>query len=224
MLPGSAQIASGITTPWLTALNGFLAAFFVAYIALLPLAKLGSYYNFYAKKRLPNKLQAACDRWCNLWGIIIWRVFTVDNTNFYVRALFENKTTGARQVYSRPGEYDLASGLRYIHVCEFVCFVSIFTTVKYFPSNSPLFTQKLWRYARTLPCPENHLVVFEWVDVKKEKDRFVDVASKEFRLDLQSAEMTVLNLEDGSSETDTLRFSELVHGATVGSYAPVAKA
>ena len=66
-------------------------------------------------------------------------------------------------------------------------------------------------------------MVFQWVDVKKERDRFVDVTSKEFRLDLESAEMTVLDLEDGSSETDTLRFSDLVEGSTVGSYAPAAK-
>ena len=131
--------------------------------------------------------------------------------------------TVVHHLYSRPGEYDLASGLRYIHVCEFVCFVSIFTTVKYFPSNSPLFTHKLWRYARTLPCPKNHLVVFQWVDLKKTAEKFEDVASKEFLLDLDTAEMTVVNLEDGSSETDKLRFSELVEGGSVGSYAPAAK-
>ncbi len=223
LLPGTASIQVGVTTPWLTAVNAALALFFLTYLLLLPLAKAGSYYNFYAKKRLPDRLQAACDRWCNLWGIIIWRVFTVDNTNFYVNAYFENKSTGQRHLYSKPGQYDLASGLRYIHVCEFVCFVSIFTTVKYFPSNSPLFTQKLWRYARTLGCPADHLVVFEWVDVKKADGQFEDVASKEFRLDLDSAEMTVVDLRDGSSVTDSLRYSELVEGGKVGSYAPAAK-
>ena len=213
----------GIAPFWLSVVNGMLASFFVVYLLLLVPTKLGMYYNFYAKKRLPDRLQALCDRWSNLWGIIIWRVFTVDNTNFYVRALFENKDSGERHVYSKPGEYDFATGLRYIHVCEFVCFVSVFTTVKYFATTSPLFTNRLWRYARSLPCPPNNRVIFQWVDVKKEKERFVDVTSKEFILDLESAEMTVLNLEDGSSETDTLRFAELVTGATVGSYAPAAK-
>lgn len=222
-LGGAQPAVGGIAPAWLSLANGVLAAFFVVYLLLLIPTKLGMYYNFYAKKRLPDRLQALCDRWSNLWGIIIWRVFTVDNTNFYVRASFEDKDTGKRQLYSRPGEYDFSTSLRYIHVCEFVCFVSIFTTVKYFPTNSPLFTHRLWRYTRSLPCPANHLVVYEWVDVKKEQGRFVDVTSKEFRLDLESGEMTVLNLEDGSSETDTLRFSELVAGATVGSYAPASK-
>lgn len=217
------QVAQASSSLWLTLLNGALGAFFIVYVVLLPLTKAGMYYNFYAKKRLPDRLQAACDGWAILWGIIIWRVFTVDNTNFYVRALFENKATGERHTYSRPGEFDLASGLRYIHVCEFVCFVSVFTTIRYYASTSPLFQNRLWRYARSLPCPENHRVVFEWVDVKKEKNRFLDVTSKEFTLDLESGELTVRNLEDGTSETDTLRFAELVQGSTVGSYAPAAR-
>lgn len=223
MLPATLAVSAGITHPFLTALNIVLGVFLLTYTLLLPLAKAGLYYNFYAKKRMPERLQAFCDRWTNLWGIIIWRVFTVDNTNFYVKAYFEDKDSGERLLYSRPGEFDLNSGLRYIHVCEFVCFVSIFTTVRYFPSNSPLFTQKLWRYTRTLPCPENHRVVYQWVDLKKSEKGFEDVASREFALDPESGELTVTDLQDGSSVTDKLRFSDLVEGSIVGSYAPAPK-
>ena len=147
----------------------------------------------------------------------------VADDSFYVQAYFEDKDSGERQLYSKPGEYDLSSGLRYIHVCEFVCFVSIFTTVRYFPSNSPLFTNKLWCYTRTLPCPENHRVVYQWIDLKKSEHGFEEVASQEFALDPETQEFTVTNLQDGTSATDKLRFSELVEGATVGSYAPAAK-
>jgi hypothetical protein len=223
LLPACAGIERGLDHPALSTVNAALAAFLILYVMLLPLAKLALYYNFYAKKRLPRRWQALADRWCNLWGIIIWRVFTIDNTNFYVNAYFQDRQTGERRLYSRPQGYDLGSGLRYIHVCEFVCFVSIFTTIKYFPSNSPLFTHRLWRYARTLPCPAGQQVVFQWVDIRKTPTRFEDVPSKEFVLDMESAEMTVINLEDGSSETDRLRFAELVEGATVGSYAPAPK-
>lgn len=220
LLPNTVEINQGLNHPVLTAVNIALATFFVVYLLALPFAKAALYYNFYAKKRLPERLQGLADRWCNLWGIIIWRVFTIDNTNFYINAYFQNPQTGERHLYSRPQGYDLASGLRYIHVCEYVCFVSIFTTVKYFPSNSPLFTKRLWRYAKTLPCPAGHQVVFEWVDIHKTPERFEDIASKEFILDLDTAEMTVVDLKDGSSQTDSLRFSELVEGSTVGSYAP----
>lgn len=221
-LPGSVEAAQGVTHPALTVVNLIFAAVLLTYLVLLPVAKAGLYYNFYAKKRLPERWQGALDRWCNLWGIIIWRVFTIDNTNFYVHALFEDPQTGERRLYSQPKGWDLASGLRYIHVCEYVCFVSIFTTVKYFPSNSPLFTKRLWRYARTLPCPPGHRIVFQWVDIRKTPERFEDVASREFILNMETAEMTVVNLEDGTSATDSLRFAELVEGSQVGSYAPLA--
>ncbi len=211
------EVSAGILP---LALNYGMAVFLICYLVLLPFMKAGQYYNFYAKKKLPQAWQSFQDRWTNLMGIIIWRVFTIDNTNFYVHAYFENRETGERKLYSKPGEYDLASGLRYIHVCEFVCFVSIFTTVKYFPSNSPLFQKKLWRYAKTIPCPPDSVLVFQWVDIKKHDDHFEDVPSREFRCDLRAEEITVVDLEDGSSVTDNLRYSDLHEGSTVGSYAP----
>jgi hypothetical protein len=207
--------------PGFTVLNIVLGAFLATYLLLLPVMKLGTYYNFYGKKRLPRKWQMFQDKWTNLWGIIIWRVFTIDNTNFYVKAYVEDRTTGSRELYSRPEEYSLSKGLRYCHVCEFVCFVSIFTTLKYFPSNSPLFTKKLMRYARTIPHDaREQVLVFQWVDIKKDDGAYTDIASKEYCVDLQSEELTVTDLADGSSSTDSLRFAELVEGSVVGSYAP----
>jgi len=185
--------------------------------------KLGTYYNFYGKKRLPDRWQAFQDRWTNLWGIIIWRVFTIDNTNFYIKLFLQDRDSGERELYSQPGRFEFSKGIRYCHVCEFVCFVSIFTTLKYFPSNSPLFTKKLLRYARTIPCSRDQVLVFQWVDIKKEDNRFLDVASKEYRVDLLSEELTVTDLADGTTATDSLRYSDLVEGAQVGSYAPSGK-
>lgn len=222
LLP-SVTVVQAESGPLITLCNTVLGMFLVVYLALLPVVKLGTYYNFYAKKRLPEKWQAFQDLWTNLWGIIIWRVFTIDNTNFYVEAYFENRNTGERELYSIPEELSWSKGFRYLHVCEFVCFVSIFTTLKYFPSNSPLFTQKLLRYARTLECSTEQVLVFRWIDVKKENDRFLDVAGKEYRLDLVSENLTVVDLADGSSVTDSLRYSELHEGAKVGSYAPASK-
>ncbi len=217
------QVSSAATVshPGFTLLNLCLMAFLATYLLLLPVMKLGTYYNFYGKKRLPEKWQAFQDRWTNLWGIIIWRVFTIDNTNFYVKAYIEDRVTGERALYSKPEEYSLAKGIRYCHVCEFVCFVSIFTTLKYFPSNSPLFTKKLMRYARTIPHDiRTQVLVFQWVDINKDEGAYSEVPSKEYAVDLQTEEMTVTDLADGSSQTDSLRFSELVEGSVVGSYAP----
>lgn len=207
--------------PGMEQLNSVLAVVVIVYILALPLAKAGQYYNFYAQKRMPGPFQTLCDRWCNFWGIIIWRVFTIDNTNFYVNVWFEDPATGQRQLYSKPQGYDFASGLRYIHVCEFVCLVSVFTTLKYYSPDSPLFGHRLRRYARTLPCPAGRLIVFEWVDIHKGEGGFQDIASREFLWDPASDELTVLDLRNGRTETDKLRYSDLVQGGVVGSYAPL---
>lgn len=222
LLPAVAE-QQALGNPFFTVLNVALGAFLMTYLVLLPFVKLGTYYNFYGKKRLPERWQNFQDRWTNLWGIIIWRVFTIDNTNFYVNAYLEDRVTGRRELYSVPERLDFSKGIRYMHVCEFVCFVSIFTTLKYFPSNSPLFTKKLLRYAKTIPCAREQVIVFEWVDLKKEDDRFLDVASKEYKVDLLTEELTVTDLADGTSATDSLRFSDLHEGHKVGSYAPSAK-
>ena len=62
--------------------------------------------------------------------------------------------------------------------------------------------------------------MFQWVDIKKDHNRFHEVPSKEYRVDLLSQELTVTDLADGSSETDSLRYSDLHEAGKVGSYAP----
>ena len=220
LLPHSALQPAGSLPAGVELLNTLIGTALLLYLALLPWAKAGQYYNFYAKKRLPGHWQSLCDRWCNFWGIIIWRVFTIDNTNFYIRVWFEDPSSQNRALYSRPEGYDLRSGLRYIHVCEFVCLVSVFTTLKYYSADSPLFAARLRRYAATLPCPVGHRIVFEWVDIQKSQGRFLDVPSREYTLQPATEAISVRELQDGSTTTDTLRFSDLVTGVQVGSYAP----
>ena len=220
LLPSVASSTEAAFYPGVELVNQVVAAVCIAYMAALPLAKAGQYYNFYAKKRMPEPLQQMCDRWCNFWGIIIWRVFTIDNTNFYINVSFEDSKTGQRRLYSRPQGYDFASGLRYIHVCEFVCLVSVFTTLKYYSADSPLFMKRLDRYARSLPYLEGDRVVFEWVDIHKGDGCFEDIVSREFLWNPDDSSICVTDLRNGASESDKLRFSELVTGSEVGSYAP----
>ena len=40
----------------------------------------------------------------------------------------------------------------YLHVGEFICLASLFTTLKYYPSQGALFVDRLLRYARTVPA------------------------------------------------------------------------
>ena len=79
----AAPAAAAATAPGL--LNTALTAGLYAYAVLLPLAKVGQYYNFLTRRALPHPLQIALDRYTNFFGIIIWRVFSVDHTNFWAR-------------------------------------------------------------------------------------------------------------------------------------------
>src|SRR5262249_2201507 len=79
LLPRAAELtALGGPTLLSTALAGALCT----YLALLPLAHLGLFYNFYGRRSFPQLLQRCLEIYTNFFGIIIWRVFSVDLVNF----------------------------------------------------------------------------------------------------------------------------------------------
>src|SRR5215510_14128652 len=87
---------------------------------------------------------------------------------------------GARTLVSR---YGWGGGLRYGHVCESVTVTSLFTTLKYYPSNADLFRDLLLRYARTVPCPSGGVLVFEYVSLRKAERRFESFTAAEYIVD-----------------------------------------
>jgi len=193
----------------------------LGYAALLPFAKAGQYFNFLARRRLPGVLQKALETYTNFFGIIIWRVFSVDVTNFFVNIYQKERDGGKRTLYSRPGDLDWSTGLRYIHVGEFICLASLFTTLKYYPSNSSLFVERLLRYARTIPCPEGSILTFEYVSIRKDASRFFDLPVAEY--DVDPARGTVLErvLDSSVSVRAASPVSPVHEGFKPGSYAPL---
>src|SRR5262249_5288414 len=164
-------------------LNTGLTAALVAYVVLLPLAKIGQYYNFLARKSLTGWAQASLERYTNFFGIIIWRVFSVDHTNFFARILLCDRRTGTRTDIAPFGRLDRATSFRFTHVGEFICLVSLFTTLKYYPANSELFVERLLRYARTIPCPPQCVLVFVYISIRKTASRFEYVPIAEYTVD-----------------------------------------
>src|SRR6202011_1908591 len=71
---------------------------------------------------------------------------------------------------------------RYNHVAESITVTSLFTTLKYYPSNSELFRERLLRYARTVKAPGD-VLVFEYFSVTKKADRFEFPPVAEYRID-----------------------------------------
>jgi len=201
--------------PAITALNRALEIGLWVYLALLPLAHAGLYYNFYARQRLPHGIQRALDRYTNLFGIIIWRVFSVDLVNFYVRLQAEPRRGGSRRLVGQLGTWP-----RFNHVGEMICLTSIFTTLKYYPSNAEVFRDRLLRYARTLPHRAQEVLLFEYLSVVKEHGRFDWVPTAEYRVDLQEASIDERILSPGFSPRSAHPMSPVHEGATPGSYAP----
>jgi hypothetical protein len=219
LLPGVAPPAQeGLLAAWGVSL---LATLMWIYAVLLPFAKFGQWWNFLARTRLPGFLQPLLEKYTNFFGIIIWRVFSVDVTNFYIRILIEDPE-GKRSTYSRPGRFDPAVNFRYTHVGEFICVTSLFTTLKYYPSNDGLFQLRLSRYARTIPAPAGSRVVFEYVSMNKDEDRFGERLVAEYTFDPASGRVAERVLDSGFSARAASPVSPVHEGVTPGSYAPPA--
>lgn len=214
----SAPVAAGAPAPWW--LNAALTAALLGYVVLLPVAKVGQYYNLLARRPLRGILQAALDRYTNLFGIIIWRVFSVDHTNFFTRISMQDPATGTREPYARFDGRGPSTGVRYRHVGEFICLVSLFTTLKYYPSGSALFVERVVRYARTLPCPDGWAVVFEYVSITKEGDRFGERVIAEYVVEPRAGTVEERLLDASVSVRAPSAVSPVHEGVKPGSYAP----
>ena len=210
---GSPVIAAAQGGTTIAIVNLLLTAALVAYLVLLPLAHAGLYYNFYARRALPQPSQRIIERYTNLFGIIIWRVFSVDLVNFFVR------------INATPPLWPDASPRprRFSHVGEMICLTSLFTTLKYYPSNDAIFRERLLRYARTIPRGGSEPLVFQYVSVVKRPTGFAWVPVAEFRVDVDEATVTELVLDQSFSTRSAHAVSPVHEGAVPGSYVPAGR-
>lgn len=211
------SLAGPVAQPW-PLVDVALSVVLWGYLILLPLAHAGLFYNFYARGSLPGPLQRALDAYTNFFGIIIWRVFSVDVVNFFIRIHSAPSPGGPRSVISR---YGWGGGLRYGHVCESVTVTSLFTTLKYYPSNATLFRDRLLCYARTVPCPSGGVLVFEYVSIRKAERRFDVVTVAEYVVDPRAGSVEERILDGTVSVRAAHAVSPVHEGLRPGSYAPL---
>ncbi len=207
-----------LTSTGLPVVTLLLTAVLGVYMLFLPFAHGGLYYNFYARRRLPGLWQRALDIYTNFFGMILWRVFSVDLINFFIRIWREGREGGRTLV----SDYGWRDGLRYCHVGESIAVTCLFTTLKYYPSNSPLFLERLVRYARTVPCPADSVLVFEYVSIRKMNDQFAFVPVAEYRVQSGTGLVTERILDPEISVRAAHPVSPVHEGARPGSYAPLA--
>src|SRR5215213_8602408 len=203
-----------------------LGIFLWTYLILLPLAHAGLFYNFYKRKSLRGFIQRALEAYTNFFGIIIWRVFSADHTNFFLRvyerprnSLPDDEGKNERAIVSRFG---LRNGsLRYNHVAESIVLTTLFTTLKYYPSNNQLFQDRLLRYARTVKHSPDSVLDFDYVSIKKADGRFEFVTVATYTVDPAAGTISESLFDQSFSVRATLSGSPVHEGARPGSYVPL---
>jgi hypothetical protein len=189
-----------------------------AYIALLPFAHLGLSANLYLRRALPPRVQSALERYTNAFGIIVWRVFSVDVVGFFIRIHRAERQEPARRVL--VSRWGWRNGLRYAQVAEAIAVTTLFTTLKYYPSNDALFAERMLRYARTVPHGPDELLVFEYVSVLKDAGRWELVPTSEYIVDTSAGTVEERILDDRVSPRAAHEASPVHEGSRPGSYAP----
>jgi len=216
-------VTPSVTVPVTVALPAVLdkliEIFLWLYLVLLPLAHAGLFYNFYRRKRLPAVLQRALETYTNVFGIIIWRVFSADHTNFFLRVYERPPASSGRMVISRFG---ISNGsLRYNHVAESIVLTTLFTTLKYYPSNNQLFHDRLLRYARTIKHAPGSILDFDYISIKKADDRFEFVTVATYTVDTAAGTIDENLFDPSFSVRATLSGSPVHEGVKPGSYVPL---
>jgi hypothetical protein len=205
----STEVANG---PW--ALNALLGAGLWGYLLVLPFAHAGLSYNLYARKRLPGIVQRVLEGYTNAFGVIVWRVFSADHTNFFIE-IDEVRVDGSRRRISTWGE-----GLRYRHVGEAITVTTLFTTLKYYPSNHALFAERLLRYARTVPHDPDSVLVFQYRSVVKREHRFDSIVAAEYVVNVVRGVIEERAVDESVSVRAAVASSPVHEAARPGTYAP----
>ena len=104
---------------------------------------------------------------------------------------------------------------------ESIVLACIFTTLKYYPHNSGLFHERLLRYARTFPCEKGRLLIFEYISLRKEADRFVFAPVAEYLVDTECMTVVERVIDASVSVRAPHAVSPVHEGVRPGTYAPV---
>lgn len=224
-----ALVAAPTVSPLPSNLGTAITIGLLAYLALLPLAYGGLVFNFYARRRLPASLQRLLETYTNAFGMILWRVFSADVTNFYVviHEAYRDGRSPAHLVSAYPGVSGAASvssriRRRFAHVAESIAITSIFTSLKYYPDDRRRFEERLLRYARTIRCRSAKVLVFDYISLQKGRDAFCHVPTTRFVVDLTHQTVVEHPIVDAFDVTAAASRSPVFAGARPGSYAPLA--
>jgi hypothetical protein len=154
----------------------------------------------------------------NTFGILVWRVFSVDVVGFFVKIHRAQRADIAkRELTARWG---WRHGLRYSSVAEAITVTSLFTTLKYYPSNNELFVERVLRYARTVRHARDEVLVFEYIGLLKESGGWEVVPTAEYVVDTTEGTVEEHVLDDRIAVRAAHEHSPVHEAARPGTYAP----
>lgn len=155
------------------------------YLILRPVVLVGLYYNYFSKKSLPRLFQVALEKYSNFFGIILWRVFTVEVVNFFVeinRINRENAEVSAEEKVKISHYWDPLN-FRFNQVIESITIATIFTALKYYPNSPEIFQNRLKRYVRTFGLNKGEILEFKVFKIEKMGDSFNYSLSSRYEVD-----------------------------------------
>lgn len=146
----------------------------------------------------------------------------MDLLNFFIRIY--RCRPGQKESRELIPSYEWGGNVRFLQVAESITLACIFTTLKYYPSNSEIFNERLLRYARTFQCKEGEQLIFEYISIKKEADHFVFVPVAEYWVDPHALTVVERVLDPSISVRSPHAVSPVHEGARPGTYAPIGDA
>lgn len=197
-----------------------------AYVGVTIVIKLVQYANYFADRRLPAVLQRVIDVLGRLIPVFIWRVFTPDVINFFVR-ITRIGADGTPTTVLDEDTVRLFSGaalrprLRFLSAAESVTIVSMFMKLKYQQGDRADFHERLLRYAKTLwPrwCDADSRLRFEYVAVRKGETTFDYLPALRLDVDLQTQTVTETSLVDDFYAVALIPDSPIRPGLQTGTY------
>lgn len=210
--------------PVLAILHGLITA----YLVLLPVVKAMQYLNLFGRVRFPGPIQRVLTAYANAIPIIMWRVFTPDVTNFFVRIYRIDDDSGRETpLLHEETTYsyrDLARwrwSMRFLHVTESIALVTVFTNLKYRRSQRDLFDSRLLEYAATLGEPARRgRFRFQYVALVKGERSFEMLPVANFRVDIARQRVEEEVLAPGYAYDAPARHSRITETVGYGSYLP----
>ena len=196
IIHASRPLARNLLPSW--GISAGMIAIALLMVAMV-LVKIMQYLNLFLNRQLFPLLQKALTFMADLWPIIIWRVFTPDVTNFFVRIYTISKSRQKTALIHESKTYNYSDWrqpllkLRFLNVTESIAITSVFTVLKYFPSKTEVFRERLLSYAFSIqaaPCDNVQDLIFEYVAIRKKPGCFEFIPVGSFTVDLATCLIT----------------------------------